>query len=75
MDLATGIRASIFFCLAIAASGCHEMNSQSMELLSKAVVANDADEKPAYIGDIFSEVQKALAALPRSEPEAIPLGD
>lgn len=63
-------RAAMFFvCIAFAVSGCHELGSPSMVLPAKAVVDQFAQGPAgAYIGDVFSEAEKVLAALPPSEP-------
>lgn len=61
--------AMFFVCIAFSVSGCHEIGSPSMALPAKAVgdQAMQAQAAP-YIGDVFSEAEKVLAALPPSEP-------
>lgn len=72
-----GTHAAMFVaCIAFAVSGCHELGSPSVVLPAKAVGHQLAQGEPgAYIGDVFSEVQKALAALPRNEPDLMPYGE
>ena len=61
--------AMFFVCIAFAVSGCHELGSPSMALPAKAVADQVSQGQPApYIGDVFSEAQKVLAALPPGEP-------
>ena len=56
-------------CIVFAASGCRELGGPSMVLPGKAVGDPVAQgQAVAYIGDVFSEAQKVLAALPPSEP-------
>ena len=53
--------------IAFAVSGCHEIGSPVSP--AKAVGDPVAQGQPAaYIGDLFSEAEKVLAALPPSEP-------
>lgn len=71
-----GTHAAMCVCIAFVASGCHELGSPSVVLPAKAVGHQLAQGEPgAYIGDVFSEVQKALAALPRNEPDLMPYGE
>lgn len=63
-------------CIAFAVSGCHELGSPSMVLPAKAMGDQVAQGQPvAYIGEVFSDAQKALAALPRNEPDLMPYGN
>lgn len=62
--------------MAFVASGCHELGSPPVVLPAKAAGDQVAQGQPvAYIGDVFSEAEKALAALPRGEPEPNPNGN
>lgn len=71
------VQAAAAVCLALAASGCHEHSRQSLAtgktaidadgaaMQSRAAEANAAAERlDAYIGDKFSDTQKALATKP-----------
>ena len=71
-----GTHAAMFVCIALAASGCHQLSSQSLVVPAKAVGRDVAQgESGTYFGDAFSEVQKALAALPASTQRDMSLGD
>ena len=77
MKSISGTHAAMFFvCIAFAVSGCRDLGSPSMALPAKAIGDQMAQGLPvAYIGDVFSEVEKALATLPRGEPEPNPNGN
>lgn len=56
--------AMFFVCIAFAVSGCHGIGTSSTALPAQAVQS----QAVPYIGDVFYESEKVLAALPASEP-------
>ncbi|MDM0104832.1 hypothetical protein QTH97_07800 [Variovorax sp. J22R24] len=56
-------------CLAFAVSGCHEHSRQSLAR-TQVKVNTTADPLDLYIGDKFSDEQRALASKPQTELDA-----
>lgn len=68
-----GTLAAVLVCMAFGASGCHESGNPSMVHPAKVADDKSAQERVGvYFGDIFSDAEKALAALPARGPDPTP---